>query len=153
MDRMTIVRQVVFGCVCVFSVAILFTGCQHGRTMYQVSGKVKYKDGSIPKAPICLVNFVPAKDGKGEMRRNATGQIGPDGSFSMYTRVSGDGVNPGEYEVLFNVATNPMAPVSLLAPKYTDHTSPPYKVMVDRNISDLEFTIEPLSAGGSAAAQ
>ncbi|HEX3600412.1 MAG TPA: hypothetical protein VHU84_09740 [Lacipirellulaceae bacterium] len=119
--------------------------------MYQVSGKVKYKDGSIPQAPICLVAFSPTRGGNGDTRRNATGAIGPDGSFSMYTRVSGDGVYPGDYDVRISVANNPMNPVSLLLPKYTDFNSPPYKVKVDHNITDLDYTVEPLSNTGAAA--
>jgi hypothetical protein len=140
------------GVVGLLFLVILFAGCQRGPTMYQVSGKVKFKDGSAPKAPVCLVNFIPLKDGKGEGRRNATGPIGPDGSFTMYTRVGGDGVFPGDYAVVFNVANNPMAPVSILDPKYTDASTPPYKLSVDRNLNDLVFTIEPLSgaAGGAA---
>jgi hypothetical protein len=128
-------------------------GCgKSGPPMYQVRGKVHYKDGSIPQASVCLVNFVPAKDSKAEVRRNATGAIGPDGTFTMFTRVNGDGVNAGEYDVLFNVAKNPMAPVSLLLPKYTNHLSPPYKVTVDHRIDDLEYTIEPLPGVSTAAA-
>src|SRR4051812_47439541 len=128
-------------------------GCgKKGPAMYQVSGKVTYKDGSVPRAGICLVSFAPTKESEAKVRRNATGAIGPDGSFTMFTRVNGDGVYAGEYAVLFTVANNPMAPVSLLSPKYTDLASPPFKVTVDHNINDLEYTIEPLSAGGAAAA-
>ena len=62
----------------------------------------------------------------------------------MYTRMTGDGVNAGEYKVLFNVAKNPMSPVSMILPKYTDSNSPPYTITVDQNIDNLEYTIEPL---------
>jgi hypothetical protein len=116
--------------------------------MYQVSGKVHYKDGSIPNAALSLVNFVPTKDSTAEVRPPATGPIQRDGTFAMFTRLHGDGVNAGEYAVVFNVAKNPMNPVSLLAPEYTNPNSSPYKVTVDRDISDLEYTIEPLPGGG-----
>jgi hypothetical protein len=130
------------------SVFCVIVGCgKSGPAMYQVSGKVKYKDGSIPSAPICLVGFTPSKDN--EMRRNATGAIGPDGSFTMVTRVQGDGVYAGDYSVTFGVGNNPMKPVSLLLPKYTDLASPPYKITVDHNIRDLEYTIEALPGAGA----
>jgi hypothetical protein len=128
-------------------VLCLVVGCgKSGPAMYQVSGKVKYKDGSIPTAPICLVGFTASKDN--EVRRNASGQIGPDGSFTMVTRVQGDGVYAGDYSVTFAVANNPMKPVSLLMPKYSDLASPAYKITVDHNISDLDYTIEPLAGAG-----
>jgi hypothetical protein len=140
-------------CAKIFLIALLSclclaVGCEKGPAMYKVSGKVKLKDGSIPKASVCLVNFTPTKDSKAEVRRNATGAIGPDGSFTMNTRLPDDGVHAGEYSVVFNVAKNPMAPVSLLLPKYTDVHSPPYTVKVDHDINDLDYTIEALPGAG-----
>jgi hypothetical protein len=120
--------------------------------MYQVSGKVKYKDGSIPTGGLCLVSFVPTKDSKAEVRRPATGAIGADGSFTMFTRTNNDGVYAGEYKVLFNISKSPMNFVSLVSPKYTDVGSPPYTVVIDGNKSDLDFTVEPPSGAGTAAA-
>jgi hypothetical protein len=62
----------------------------------------------------------------------------------MFTRVNGDGVHPGEYAVLFCVASNPMNPVSLIPPQYSNPNSPPYKLVVDHDIDNLDYTIEPL---------
>jgi hypothetical protein len=135
-----------------FSLAFVAIGCNKGPVMYQVSGKVLYKDGSVPRGGVAVVNFTPTKDSKAEFRRNASGAIGPDGSFTMFTRVSGDGVNAGEYGVVFNVAKGPMDPTSLILPKYSNTTSPPYKVLVDHNISDLEYSIEPLPGVGTGGA-
>ncbi len=71
----------------------------------------------------------------------------------MCTRVQGDGVFAGEYSVTFGVANNPMNPVSLLLPKYTDLNSPPYKITVDHNINDLEYTIEALPGGAAKSGE
>src|ERR1700750_2390183 len=79
----------------------LVAGCQRGPAMYQVSGHVHLKDGSVPKAPIALIRFEPAKDSSAAIRKNATSQIAPDGSFTLYTRRPGDGVHKGEYKVAF----------------------------------------------------
>ena len=53
----------------------LATGCNRGPVMYQVRGKVTNKDGSVPKAGIALVSFVPTKDSTAEVKRSATGPI------------------------------------------------------------------------------
>jgi hypothetical protein len=120
-------------------------GCgKSGPPMYQVSGKLHYKDGSLPKAGIAMITFMPSKDSTAEMRRNASGTIGPDGSFTMSTRVAGDGVYAGDYNVLLNVIKSPVDPTSLVLPKYYDPNDPPYRVTVDQDITGLEYTMEPL---------
>ena len=119
--------------------------------MYQVSGKVLNKDGSVPKGGIAVVSFMPTADSTAEIRRAANGSIGPDGSFSMSTRISGDGVHAGDYNVLFNVAKSPVDPTSLILPKYYDNAAPPYKVTVDHDIDDLKFEIEPLHGASKGA--
>src|SRR3954454_5465945 len=85
-------------------------GCNKGPTKYQVSGKVIYKDGSIPHGGVCSVQFTPTAGSAAEVRKGASGPIAPDGSFQLYTRTPGDGVYPGQYGVSFAVwavGTNP----------------------------------------------
>src|SRR4051812_15207182 len=120
-------------------------GCHKGPAMYQVRGKVTFQNGPAPKAGVKVVNFVPAKDSTAEVRRAASGPIEPDGSFTMFTRMNGDGVNAGDYAVVFTITKGPMDMTSLIPVKYSDVSSPQYKVTVDHDISDLEYTIEPLS--------
>src|SRR4051794_27151546 len=60
-------------------VALATSGCNKGPRMYQVSGKVLYKDGSVPKAPVALVRFEPTQNSTAEIRKTATGEIGQDG--------------------------------------------------------------------------
>ena len=150
MNGMVIGRRLVFWCVSAFAVVPLFVGCQHRPTMYQVSGKVLYKDGSVPHAPVCLVRFEP-RDTTAEIRKTATGPIGPDGSFTLSTRMPGDGVHPGEYNVCFTLCKSAVDTKPLILEKYADPNDTPYKkVVVDKDLSDLKFEIEPLpgTSGG-----
>jgi hypothetical protein len=124
----------------------LFAGCNQGSGMYHVRGHVFYKDGSVPKGGAAIVTFQPAKDSTAKIRKGASGVIGPDGSFEMFTRKPGDGVQPGEYDVTFMVMKNATdANSSLILPKYTDPATSGYNnIKVDHDISDLKFEIEPL---------
>jgi len=126
--------------------------------MAQVKGTVLYKDGSAPKGGVCAINFSPTDGSTAEVRKSATGKIGPDGSFEMWTKMPGDGVHLGEYAVSFAVWPGPMDPRSLIEPKYTGPKTSGYTVNVTDDVDDLKFEIEPLpgAAGrpgaGAAAA-
>ena len=120
--------------------------------MYYVSGKVRYKDGTIPKGGVAVVGFTPTKDSTAEVRQAASGAIGPDGSFSMFSRVAGDGVYAGDYAVTFAVVKAPMDPTPLIVAKYRSPATTPYKITVDENKTDLEYEIEPLPGVSGAPA-
>jgi hypothetical protein len=120
--------------------------------MYQVSGKVHYKDGTVPKGGVALVGFTPTKESTAEVRQAATGAIGPDGSFTMFSRVVGDGVYAGDYIVTFAVAKAPMDPTPLIMAKYMSPATTPYKITVDGNKDNLDYEIEPLPGVTGAAA-
>src|SRR5438105_4139488 len=66
-------------------------GCHRGPTMYHVKGTVHYKNGGVPQGTIRIVGFAPTSESTAEVRKGATGEIQPDGSFEMTTRVPGDG--------------------------------------------------------------
>jgi hypothetical protein len=118
--------------------------------MYQAKGQVAFKDGSIPKAPVCVVFFQPSKDSTATVKKGASSAISADGSFEMCTRVAGDGVYQGEYNVGFTVLTAPMGGKSLIPEKYSTPATSGYSVVVDGNKTDLKFEIEPLpGAAGS----
>ena len=124
----------------------ILTGCKHGASMYQVSGKVSYKDGSVPKARVRLVRFEPTKESTATIRKAATGAIDPkDGSFTLFTRVPGDGVHPGEYIVAFTLCKSAVDTKPLILEKYAYANQSPYKIMVDGDKSDLQYEIEPLA--------
>jgi hypothetical protein len=140
----------------VFAIAVpclvATAGCHRGPRMYEVSGKVHYKDGSVPRGGVAVVNFRPTKESTAEVRQGASGAIGPDGSFSMFSRVTGDGVYAGDYAVTFTVIKGPMDPTSLILPKYMNALTPPFTITVDENKTDLDFEIEPLPGVSGAAA-
>lgn len=123
-------------------------GCNSRPASAQVKGKVLYKDGSVPKGGVCVVRFEPAGDTTAEIRKGATGNIGSDGSFEMFTRKPGDGVFLGKYAVTFAVWKGPRDPESLILEKYTNSATSPYTITVDGDIDDLQYVIEPISASG-----
>ena len=128
------------------------SGCNRGPQMAHVSGKVRYKDGSVPRGGVCVVQFSPTQESSAEVRQGATGAIGSDGSFEMSTRTFGDGVYYGDYAVTFAVLKSPMDPTSFILPKYTNKTTSPYKVTIDGDKADLLYEIEPLPGVSGAAA-
>jgi len=123
---------------------VTLAGCQRGPKMYRVKGHCFYKDGTVPKGAVAVVVLQPTSDSTAEIRKGANGPIMPDGSFEMWTRKAGDGVYQGEYDVGFSVLTSPMNPKSLVPDKYAKPGAAGLRVVVDRNISDLKFEIEPL---------
>ena len=125
-------------------------GCQHGPEMYQVSGHVHLKDGGVPKAPIALIRFEPAKDSTATIRKNATSAIAPDGSYTLYTRKPGDGVHKGEYKVAFTFCKSAVDTKPMVPQKYWDLYESPYSVTVDGNLEDQDFEVEmlPVATGG-----
>jgi hypothetical protein len=132
-------------------VAGMLAGCDKGHKMYQVSGKVLYKDGSVPKAPIAQVQLMPTRDSTAEVKKGAVGDINSsDGSFSLSTRKPGDGVLPGDYNVVFSLCKGAMDTKQLIEAKYNNPNLTPYKLTVDGDKKDLTYEIEPLGAGGAA---
>jgi hypothetical protein len=139
---------VLIGLTCVCGLA----GCG-SKQMYEVRGKVHYKDGSVPKGTVAVVLFSPAQNTTAEIRKGASGSIEPDGSFTMVTRMPGDGVNRGDYGVTFRVVhETPSSVISLVAPKYSTPMSPLFTVTVDRDISDLDYVIEKAEGAAATAA-
>ena len=60
--------------------------------MASVSGKVTYQGKPVMKG---TVSFVPTDSG----RRNATGQLDPNGNYKLQTESPGDGAELGDYNV------------------------------------------------------
>ena len=82
----------------VLALCAVLTGCGHSDSLpvlevYQVKGKVLLADGKPLSGG--WISFVP----KGDLAVTPSGEIGPDGSFSIATGGSGDGAPPGEYKV------------------------------------------------------
>jgi hypothetical protein len=133
------------------ALVVVLAGCQRGPTMYQVSGHVFYKDGTVPRGGVAVVVFQPKQDTTAEVRKGASGAIRPDGSFELWTKKAGDGAYAGEYNVGFTVLKAVMDPKPLIMDKYTRPGAAGYSVTVDHNISDLKYEIEPLPGVSGAA--
>jgi hypothetical protein len=145
-------RPILLLALVVVTGSALLSGCNRGPAMYQVRGKVLYKDGSVPKGGVAVVRLQPSASSTAEIRKGASSAIGPDGSFEMCTRMPGDGVYEGDYDVTFAVLKGPMDPTPLIPVKYMSPESSGYNVKVDDDIDDLKFEIEPLPGAPRAAA-
>jgi hypothetical protein len=122
-------------------------GCNRRPSAVHVSGKVLNKDGSAPAGGIRIVRFEPVQDDSQERRgRVASGNIEKDGSFDLFTRMPGDGVLPGRYNVTFTIWKGEHDRVALIPDAYAASATTPYKnILVDRDRNDLKFEIEPLA--------
>jgi hypothetical protein len=83
-------------------------GCGHsdslpGYHVYEVKGKVVLADGKPLNGG--WISFVP----KGDLPVTPSGEIGPDGTFSLVTGGSGEGAPPGEYKVRIDAPQLPPA--------------------------------------------
>jgi hypothetical protein len=124
-------------------------GC-NSRPTAQVSGKVLYKDGSVPRGGVRIIRFEPTADTTATIRKTASSEIRDDGTFQLYTRKPGDGVILGKYSVTFSVFRGPRDRVSLIDEKYTASSTTPYQVTVEDDMEDLKFEIEPAKSAGAA---
>ncbi len=128
-------------CIVWIALVGLSAGCG-GPTTAQVSGKVHFKDGSVPQAKVRVVRFEPMGQDPEQAGKVASGQIEDDGTFTLYTRKPGDGVVPGDYAVTFSVWKGPMEPESLIDEQYIQATTTPYKVTVEHDLDGLDFELE-----------
>ncbi len=121
----------------------LVVGCG-GKQTAQVSGVVRYTDGSPIEGAAKVITFLPAIDSSAKIKKAASGTLRDDGTFVMMTRRRGDGVICGKYNVTFAVLSRPTDPNSSLIPKkYTGEEPSPFEpIIVDRDITDLEFLLE-----------
>jgi hypothetical protein len=123
--------------------AAVQSGCG-GREAYQISGRAQYKDGSPITGGVRVIRLEPTQDTTAEIRKAASANIAPDGSFELFTRRPGDGVIPGKYAVVFTVLDKPMNGKSLIPDKFTTGTTTPFELVVDENQRDLLFELEKL---------
>lgn len=119
-------------------------GCGRRSGTARVTGRVTYKDGTIPQGAVCVVRFQPAQDSTAAIRKAASGDIQKDGLFEAYTRNPGDGVFIGKYDVTFSVLQDVTSSASsMIDPKYTKAKTTPYHVTIEGNTDDLKFELEP----------
>lgn len=131
-----------FRCAVLF-ISIATIGCG-GKPTAQISGVVKYSDGSPIEGAARVINFQPTAASDAVVVKAAFSEIAPDGSFELMTRKPGDGVYCGQYTVYFTVLSDPIDPdSSLILPKYSGEEPSPFDVIdVSKDRDDLEFILE-----------
>lgn len=123
-----------------------FSGCGKSNPVAQVSGKVVFKNGTMPPAGVRVVRLEPTADSNMAVRKGASGRIGDDGSFEIFTRKPGDGVHYGTYAVTFAFWKSVTDQTSLIAPRFMDAKNTPYHLTVDKDMVGLEYELEPSKA-------
>jgi hypothetical protein len=117
-------------------------GCA-GKETAQVSGRVQYKGGKPIEAGIRVIRFEPAAGSSAAVRKTASGNIEPDGSFELFTRKPGDGVPLGKYTVTFTILSGATGGESLIKPEYNTAEATPFTEQIDTDRNDLLYEIEP----------
>jgi hypothetical protein len=92
-------RRMVGGSLVLTLSAALLIGCGDASRpkLGKVSGKVTYNGQPVTKG---VVSFVPSGGPGAQTGQGATGEIGPDGSYTLTTFENGDGAVLGEHTVL-----------------------------------------------------
>jgi len=112
--------------------AVLLIGCGGPPVdLVPVRGTVTFEDGTVPQGAVAKVYFEPVRDGPQAIRKVASGDIRPDGSFELMTRRPGDGVIPGKYKVLFAVEQTYGGRESVLPARYSSVEETPFEVTVE----------------------
>jgi hypothetical protein len=93
-------RSATARCLVLSASAAMLIGCGGDPSkpkLGRVSGKVTYNGQPVPKG---VVSFVPSGGPGAQTGQSATGEIGPDGSYTLTTFDRGDGAVLGEHTVL-----------------------------------------------------
>lgn len=101
-----------------------------------VHGTVTFEDGTVPQGEVMKVYFEPVADGPQAIKKVASGDIAPDGSFQLMTRVPGDGVIPGKYKVFFTIERTLMGKESLVPARFTSPDQTPFEAAVDASSNE-----------------
>jgi hypothetical protein len=123
----------------VLAASAALAGCSRSDALptyqvYDVKGKVLLADGTPLSGG--LITFVP----KGELPVAPSGEIGPDGTFSIVTGGSGQGAPAGEYKVRIETPQIPRVKNKkpLVPPKYNDEDSSDLAVTVRAESNQLD---------------
>jgi len=123
------------------SAVALMAGCGGGGAI-QVTGVVKSADGSPIQCESGTVLFQPVV-GEGVAGEHASGAVLPDGTFTMMTKVPGDGVKPGQYKVVLQLWKSYRDGKLAVPKQYGDVTTTQLEATVDADHSEFEFKVEP----------
>jgi hypothetical protein len=124
---------------------VLVSGCGSGG-MGRVSGTVTHQGQPLQAGTVTFI----ATDGE---RPNASGDIQPDGSYSLQTTEPGDGAVVGEYQVAISgvdsaVYNTPMpgmpaeVPKSVIPEKYSDPSTSGLTATVESGSNTKDFDLQ-----------
>jgi hypothetical protein len=113
-------------------------GCGTGEEALQVTGSVKFADGSSVIGESGTVVFHPTAEGQ-----SASAAIEADGSFEAMTKKPGDGMRPGAYKVTLHIFKNYRAQTLAVPEKYTDASTTPLTATVSPEQTHFDFVVEP----------
>ena len=126
-------RSLISACIFLFVVSTL--GC--GGPNVKFSGKVTYPDGK--PVTVGLVCFSTAT-------YMSSGQLQPDGTYSLGSLSEADGIPPGKYKVYIQGSTEekPNGQMTyLVAPKFTEMASTPLEYEIKKGEDPhYDFTVE-----------
>jgi len=139
-------RPSIFVLVLAIVASLAAPGCgRSGPELAPVSGKVTYNGKPVPRGTITF----STDDPKG---RNATGVIGPNGTYILQTEEPGDGAQLGEYRVsiaaheddvvLDYVPAKPVLPKRLIPEKYENPDTSDLKATVKSGSNDIPFDLK-----------
>lgn len=120
-----------------------------------VSGKVTYKGQPVPKGTITFI----ATSAEG---RNATGELDPEGNYTLQTEAPGDGALLGDYNVtiyahdepiLDYIPTTPVKPKILAPVKYEKPETSGLKATVKSGSNRFDFDLTDDGKEGAEAAK
>lgn len=123
--------------------AALMAGCGGGGGVLEVTGKVTDASGAPIPCEGGMVLFQPETTGENASGKHATGEVKPDGTFTMMTRMPGDGMQPGKYKVVLQLWKNYSKQQLAVPKKYGDPTTTPLEATVDGDNTHFEFKVEP----------
>jgi hypothetical protein len=109
---------------------LVLAGCSGDRLdLHEVTGTVKFTDGTVPQGEMSTITFIPAIPLEGKA---ASSHIDSDGSFRLWTVTQGDGgALAGDYLVTVTVINGYPQGKSVVASKYTHQNETPLQVTVE----------------------
>jgi hypothetical protein len=121
-------------------------GCGDSKGRLQVTGSVKFPDGTIPQGPASGYVQFNVDDTGSPDARGASGAIDKEtGEFVLYTEKPGDGAYPGKYKVTLAVSSTypprPNGASSLVPLEYTQVDTTPLSVEIDSSHRRFDFEV------------
>lgn len=114
--------------IMMFGVLLFLAGCEDRMDLHQVTGTVKFEDGTVPVGEMSMITFVPMNSMEG---KGASSNIEKDGTFKLWTLIPGDGgALAGEYRVTLSVTKGYPNLQHLVAKQYTDLSETPLTATV-----------------------